>query len=68
MFNKVEKFFALEESEQEKKENKRDKLSNSLEKKITSLKKKIKKAKDADEKEDFKKQLGVLNEFLEKLE
>ncbi|WP_415397407.1 hypothetical protein [Sulfurimonas sp. CS5] len=68
LFKKAEKFFVLDESEQEKKEKKREKLKYSLEKKIASVKKKIKKAQDSDEKSALKKQLDVLVEFREKLE
>lgn len=67
LFKKTEKFFALDENEQEKKDKKREKLKDSLEDKIGSLKKKIKKSHDSDEKIALKKQLDVLKEFLEKL-
>ena len=68
LFKKAEKFFVLDESEQEKKEKKREKLKGSLAKKIDSVKKKIQKAQDSNEKKVLKKQLDVLREFHEKLE
>jgi len=68
LFKKAEKFFVLDESEQEKKEKKKEKLNYSLQKKIASVKKKIKRAEDSDEKTLLKKQLDILVEFHEKLE
>nr|WP_321266695.1 hypothetical protein [uncultured Sulfurimonas sp.] len=68
LLKKAEKFFVLIQSEEEKKEKKMKKLKDSLEKKIVSTKKKIKKTKDADEKSALKKQLDVLNGFLNKLD
>lgn len=68
LFKKAEKFFVLDKSIQEKKEIKREKLENSFIKKIANIKKKIKTTQDSDEKKALKQQLGVLKEFLEKLE
>ncbi len=68
LFKKAEKFFILEKSDKVKKKSKREKLESSFLKKIAVLKKKIKKAGSSDGKMVLKKQLGVLKEFLEKLE
>lgn len=63
LFRKAEKFFVLDS---ESKENKREKLERSFSKKITNIKKKIKKTEDLDEKKKLKKQLSILNKFLDK--
>lgn len=63
LFRKAEKFFVLDS---ESKENKREKLERSFSKKITNIKKKIKKTEDSDEKKKLKKQLSILNKFLDK--
>ncbi len=64
LFRKAEKFFVLDS---ESKENKREKLECSFSKKITNIKKKIKKTEDSNEKKKLKKQLSILNKFLDKL-
>ena len=51
-----------------KKIEKRDKLKKALEEKIESLKNKIKKLKDSEKKQNLKKQLNILKEFLQKID
>ncbi|MBL0708106.1 MAG: hypothetical protein JJW00_03570 [Sulfurimonas sp.] len=69
LFKKAENFFVLDKNtKEEKKEKKKEKLESLFVKKIANLKKKIKKENSSDDKKKLKKQLGILDKFLEKIE
>jgi hypothetical protein len=67
LMKKIEKFFSMDLSVQEKKFEKREELICSLDKKMLSMKDKIKMSTSVDKKEQLKKELDVLKSLREKL-
>ncbi len=65
LFKKAEKFFALDDETQKKKQDKREKLKGEFLKKIATLKKKIQASQKRDEKKELIKELKALNRLLD---
>ncbi len=68
LFKKIEKYFTINELDEERRLEKKDKLIKSLNKKLESMKEKIKFMENIDKKSTKKRELEVLQKLKSKLE